>query len=124
MEAVIGILLIFTILIVLFQNPPVPLEFKTTNYKLRAITGLEVLKDLGYLRQHVSDENLTAIYLKMSPYIPNFVTYNITLFNLTTNITKIPTITDEFAVSVGYMVAGDADTYKPKEVVVYIWGFD
>ena len=109
----------------MFQNPPAPPEFKRINYKLKAYNGLKILENTGELRKDAVDNNVTSIKNKLNPFIPNFLNYNVTIFNETTNTTQMPSLTSESnTLSVSYLLAGDIDDYKPREIRVYIWGFE
>lgn len=136
LESGIAILMILLIIIFLYQNPPTSPEFKRINYKLKVYDGLQVLEESGDLRKDVikenaSDINVSSIKNKIRPYIPGFLSLNVTIFNETDNITEKPDL-DELikttgakneTLSVSYFLAGDYDDYKPREVRVYLWGF-
>jgi len=125
LESLIAILMLLFIVIYLFQNPPASPEFKRINYKLEAYNGLIILEKTGELRKHVVDNDTTSIENKLKPFIPAFLNYNVTIFNETANITQMPSLTNENnTLSVSYLLAGDIDDYKPREVRVYIWGFE
>lgn len=125
LESFISILMLFFIVVYLFQNPPTSPEFKTINYKLEAYNGLKILEKTGELRKDVVDNNVTSIENKLNPFLPNFLYYNVTIFNETTNITQIPSLVNEKnTLAISYLLAGDIDYYKPREVIVYVWGFE
>jgi hypothetical protein len=125
LESLIAILMLLFIVIYLFQNPPASPEFKTINYKLKAYNGLEILEKTGELRKYVVDNDTTSIENKLKPFIPAFLNYNVTIFNETANVTRMPSLTNENnTLSVSYLLVGDIDDYKPREVRVYIWGFE
>jgi hypothetical protein len=125
LESFIAILMIFFIVIFLFQNPPTSPEFSRINYKLKAYSGLMALEKTGELRKGVVDNNATSIQNKLNPYLPNFLNYTIIIFNETTNTTIKPVLTNENeTLSVSYFLSGDIDDFKPREVRVYIWGYE
>lgn len=125
LESLIAILMLLFIVIYLFQNPPASPEFKRINYKLKAYNGLEILEKTGELRKYVVDNDTTSIENKLNPFIPAFLNYNVTIFNETANVTRMPSLTNENnTLSVSYLLVGDIDDYKPREVRVYIWGFE
>lgn len=125
LESLISILMLLFIVVYLFQNPPASPEFKQINYKLKAYNGLKILENTGELRKDAVDNNVTSIENKLNPFILDFLNYNVTIFNETTNTTQIPSLTSESnTLSVSYLLAGDIDDYKPREIRVYIWGFE
>jgi len=125
LESIISILMMFFIIIFLFQNSPTSPEFEGINYKLKAYNGLKSLEKTGELRKHISDNNATAINESLDPFIPSFLSRDVVIFNDTTNITVKPSLTNiDEIISVSYFLAGDVDDYKPRDVIVYMWGFD
>jgi hypothetical protein len=124
LEVGIAILMILSIVIFLFLNPPAPPKYNVINYKMNAYRGLETLEQTGELRRYVANNNATAINESLSPYIPSFLSRAVVIFNDTTNITTKPSLTGvNDSISVSYFLAGDFDDYKPREVTVYIWGY-
>jgi len=125
LESAIAIMMILVIVIFLFQNPPTPPEYKRVNYKLKAYNALEVLEETGELRDKVMDNNVTFIVDKLNSSLPNFLNFTVVIFNDTTNITTKPSLANESEIlSVSYLLAGDLDNYQPRDVRVYIWGYD
>jgi len=124
LEVGIAILMILSFVILLFLNPPASPEYNIINYKMKAYNGLETLERTGELRRYVADNNATAINESLNPYIPNFLSRAVVIFNETTNLTTKPSLTDvNDSVSVSYFLAGDFDDYKPRDVRVYLWGY-
>jgi len=125
LESVIAILMIFFIIIFLFRNPPSSPEFEKINYKSKAYDGLKTLEETGELRKDVDNNNTTAINESLNPYIPSFLSRAVVIFNDTSNLTTKPSLANiSESISVSYFLAGDIDDYKPRDVRVYIWGFD
>jgi hypothetical protein len=125
LESLIAVLMLFLIVVYLFQNPPATPEFKRINYKLMAYDSLKMLEKTGELRNDAIKKNVTSIKNKMSPFLPGFLNYTVTIFNETANVTEIPSLSNEKnTLSVSYFLAGDIDNFKPMEVRVYIWGFE
>ena len=125
LESIIAILMMFFIIIFLFQNPPSSPEFEKINYKLKAYNALEALEKTGELRRYVSDNNATAINVSLNPYIQTFLSRAVVILNDTSNVTEKPNLTNiTESISVSYFLSGDIDDYKPRDVRVYMWGFE
>ena len=124
LEAGIAILMILSIIIFLFLNPPESPEYDIINYKMKAYEGLRTLERTGELRRYVADNNATAINESLRPYIPSFLSRAVVIFNDTANLTTKPSLSSiNESMSVSYFLAGDFDDYKPREVIVYVWGY-
>ncbi len=124
LEVGIAILMILSVLIFLFMNPPSSPEYNIINYKMNAYTGLETLEQTGELRRYVADNNATAIEESLNLYIPGFLNWAVVIFNDTTNLTTKPFLEDvNDSVSVSYFLAGDFDDYQSRDIRVYIWGY-
>jgi hypothetical protein len=106
-----------------FFRPISTPDTSMANYKKLAYDGLKVLSDEGKLRQYVLDNDVDTIKSRMSPYISH-LSYDVVIYNRTSNITAVPTITDNNVISVSYFFAGDAGNYSAREVRVFVWGFD
>jgi len=124
LEVSIAILLILSFVIFLFLNPSASPEYSIINYKTNAYTGLEALEQTGELRRYIADNNATAINVSLDPYIPNFLSRAVVIYNDTTNLTTKPFLSSiNDSISVSYFLAGDFDDYKAREVRVYMWGY-
>ena len=124
LEVGIAILMILSIVIFLFLNPPTLPEYRIINYKMKAYNGIDALEKTGELRRYVIDNNITVINESLNPFIPGFISREVVIFNETTNLTAKPSIFNlNDSVSVSYFLAGDFDDYKPREVRVYMWGY-
>jgi len=125
LESAIAITMILFIVVFLFQKPPTSPEFYEVNYKIKAFSGLKTLAMTGELRKHAMDNDVTSIENKLNSYIPSSLDYGVVIFNKSTNITEMPPITDKKEViSVSYLLTGDIDDYRPRDVRVYLWGLD
>jgi len=125
LESIIAILMMFFIIIFLFQNPSSLPEFEKINYKLKAYNGLKALEKTSELRRHTSNNNATAINESLDPFIPSFLSRAVVIFNDTSNLTVKPSLTGmSESISVSYFLSGDIDDYRPRDVRVYMWGFD
>ncbi len=124
LESVIAILMILFILIFLFQrSQPLP-EYQTINYKIKTYNGLKILDEIGRLRHHVLNNDITSIENGLNSYIPNFLNFTVVIFNETTNITEKPSLAEQNVLSVSYFLAGDFDDYRLREVKTYLWGLE
>ena len=124
LEVSIAILMILSFIIFLFLNPSDSPEYNIINYKLKAYEGLEALEKTGELRKYVNDNNATAINDLLDPYIPGFISWDVVIFNDTTNLTTKPSLSSiNDSISVSYFLAGDFDDYKPRDVRIYMWGY-
>jgi len=125
LESIIAILMIFFIIIFLFRNPPSSPEFERINYKSKTYNGLKTLEETGELREHAVNNNTTAINESLNPFISSFLSRAVVIFNDTSNLTTKPDLTNiSESISVSYFLAGDIDDYKPRDIRVYMWGFD
>jgi len=122
LEAVIAAILLFTALIFFFKPLPTP-EASEVGHKTAAYYGLKVLDELGKLRKNALDNNVTAIKNDLAPYI-SYLDYDVVIYNRTSNLTVVPSITAKDVISVSYFLAGDVGNYSAKEVRVLVWGFD
>lgn len=123
LESTIAILLMLFIVILLFQKQPTSSEFKRINYKIRAYEALKTLDEVGLLRKYAVDSNKTSIESEINSSIPDFLSYQVVIFNETTNTTEKISTTSETA-SVSYFIAGDFNNYDPRDVRVYLWEFE
>lgn len=126
LEVGIAILMILSIIIFLFLNPPTLPEYRKINYKIKAYEGLEVLERTGELRDFAINDtpNIVSINDSLNSFLPSFISRAIVVFNETTNLTVKPSLADvNDSITVSYFLAGDFDDYKPREVRVYMWGY-
>jgi uncharacterized membrane protein len=123
LEATISILLILFIVVYLFQNPFNSPEYERMNYKIKTYKAITVLDDTGKLRKDVVNNNVSSIRDNLYPFMPKNLNYNVTIFNDTSNITMKPSSSSDM-ISVSYFLAGDFDNYLPRDVRVYLWGFE
>jgi len=121
LEAIIAAVILMLSLVFYFRPLTFP-ETSEANYKLDAYNGLKVMEETGKLREYALDKNATAIKTDLSPYI--YLNYEVTIYNKTSNLTAIPSITANDIISISYFLAGDVGNYSAKEVRVLIWGFD
>jgi hypothetical protein len=118
-EVVIACVLIAGVFALFIYKPPISPELSELNYKLDALNGLKILDESGNLRKYVLEKNVETIKELLAPYIRT--NYEVALFNETTNLTAIPSISAAKILSVSYFLAGDVGNFSASEVRVYLW---
>jgi len=121
LEAVIGVLIIATVFINLFQKVgPLP-DFETVSWKLIGFNALKALdKNLG-LRQEVLTSNTSAIEAKLSEFMPPAANYTVRICDVSCASPAISASSAGSVVSVSYIIAGYRDSFAPRQVVLYLW---
>lgn len=122
LEAVIAAVLLLLSIIFFFKPLQTP-DTSEVNYKKTAYDSLKVLDEGGKLRKYALDNDASSIKNDLAAYISS-PHYDVAIYNRTSNLTAIPTITSNDVISVSYFLAGDAGNYSAKEVKVFVWGFD
>lgn len=120
LEAIIGIVMIVSILLLIFREPPTTPEFKIANYKSQVHKGLKILENFD-LRKDALNNDATSIEQDLAAYVSPELNYRVVIYNKTSNLTTIPNIKAEEVATVRYFLAGDIDNYSPREVRVYLW---
>lgn len=123
-EAFIAIMILVTLTSFIFTRPTTTPEIARLNYKLSAYNGLKLLEESGELREYTLKNNATGIESLLSSFIPYFLSYSVVIYNSTSNLTAIPTITANNTIVVNYFIAGSSGNYSAREIVIYMWGFD
>jgi len=126
-EAVISTIMVLSVLYVITKNPPMMQELSKVNYKLRIHEALETLDKSGQLRLYVLNNDSTSIKNEIEDMLPSNVNTFIVIYdedqlNLTQTFTAPSYLRD--IISVSYFIAGDVEVYSPREVRVYMWGFE
>jgi hypothetical protein len=131
LEAVIAILMILFIVVFVYKNPREVGTLRDIDLKLKAYNGLIALERSGDLRKAVIDNDASEIENDLNQFIPSHVTFRVVIYNTTqnstiANTTNYPSIIDDqsYVLVVSYLIAGDVDTYMPRDVRVFMWGFD
>lgn len=130
-EAVFAILMILFIIVFIYKNPREVATLRDIDLKTKAYDGLVALERSGDLRKAVIDNDATKIENDLDPFIPDYVTHRVVLYNSTqnstiANTTNYPSTIDDqsYVLVVSYLVAGDVDNYAARDVRVFMWGFD
>jgi hypothetical protein len=124
LEAAIASIMMIMTLVFVFQRSPDILELSKANYKVKIYDALKISDDTGDLRKNVMDNNALSIESDLNSYIPIYLDYNVTIYNKTSNLTDVPSISSENVITVSYFLAGRVGNYAPKEVRVFLWGFE
>lgn len=122
LEAFIAVSFLLLSLVFFFRPFAIP-DSSAFNYKKITYDSLKALDEGGKLRQYALDNDATSIKNDLSAYISH-LDYDVVIYNKTSSLTEIPTITDDDVISVSYFLAGEAGNYSAKEVRVFVWGFD
>ena len=119
LESIIAIFIMVTSMAFVLQKPPENIEMSYMNYKQTAYNSLKILEQVGDLRKNILDNDATSIKNDLSAHIK--VSYDVTIFNQTTNLTAIPSIDSKNILTISYFIAGKMGTYTPREVRIYMW---
>ncbi|MEM7825109.1 MAG: hypothetical protein QXO27_04010 [Candidatus Aenigmatarchaeota archaeon] len=120
-EALIAVGVLGVIILVFYRSLPTP-ELSELNYKLSGFEGIEILEKSN-LREYVLNNDATSIKNSLAQYFPT-LSYDVVIYNRTSNLTTIPAIEAEKIITVSYFLAGDVGNYSAREVRIYIWGFE
>ena len=118
LEAVIGILLILSVFLVIYNRDVQLPELDTVNYKLRGFAALKTLDETGELRQAVALNDTQAVTNKLSDILPQQLN---TLIVFCETDCALPAVSSEKIISLVYLVAGEVNSLKPKQVILYLW---
>ena len=124
LESAIAILIMVTVLALVISRPSNETEFDVVNYKLRVYNALKISDDVGSLRNDVLAENATAIEEDVEESIQSAYNYDVVIYNKTSALTEEPTIESNNVVTVSYFLSGNEGSYNPREIRVYIWGYE
>lgn len=119
LEAVIAVILIMVV-VVTYYGPKEKLpEFETISWKLSGFDALKALDASNELRQYVLANDTATIESKLLSILYINVNYQILVCD--SNCGK-PNINSDKITSVTYLIAGDVNNIKNRQVVLYIWG--
>jgi len=126
LESALAIVMMVTALAFVLSRPAGGSDLSAANYKLTAYNALKMMDDVGDLRENAVNDNASAIRTELQAYVPSTLSLDVAVFNSTTNTTAVPSpsASSSSVVTVGYIVAGRSGSYSPREVRVYLWGFD
>ena len=118
LEAVIAILMVMTTVVIYFGSKESFPEFESTNRGIRAFHALRALDQNNKLRSDVVANNTRNIENSLRSLIP--AEMNFQVFVCQTACGK-PSVQSEKMLSVIYLVAGDIDDFKPRQIILYMW---
>lgn len=118
LEAVIAILMILTIVVIYFGGKESFPEFSSINNGIRAFYALKVLDQSNKLRSDVVSNNTRNIENNLKPLMPGEISFQV--FVCQTDCGK-PAVQTENMISVNYLISGDIDSFKPRQIVLYMW---
>jgi len=120
LESIIAIVIMVTTVAFVLQKPPESLELSYVNYKQDAYNGLKISEEVGNLRKNALNGDASSIKSDLSSYMP--ISYDVAIFNQTSNLTAVPSLDSENIITVSYFIAGRMGNYTPREIRVYMWG--
>lgn len=130
-EAVVAILMILFIVVFIYRNPRETASLRDVDLKIKVYDGLVALDRSADLRKGVIENDVAKIKRELDPFIPDYVTFEVVLYNSTqnstiANTTNYPSSIDNqsYVLVVSYLVAGHVENYTPRDVRVFMWGFD
>jgi len=118
LEAVIAILMILTVVVIYFgSNESFP-EFESVSRGMRGFYALKVLDQSNKLRSDAIENNTKSIENNLRPLIPGEINFQV--FVCQTACGK-PSAQTESMVSVTYLISGDIDNFKSRQILLYMW---
>lgn len=124
LESAIAIVLMVTTLALIVRQPTTPREYDIVNYKLKVYSVLKISDDVGDLRTNVLNNNTDAIKSEIESSVHLYLNYEVVIYNRTGPISGVPSIDSENVATVSYFLAGRVGNYDPREVRIFMWGFD
>lgn len=126
LESAIAIIMMVTALAFLLSRTQGGTAASAENYKLYVYNALQISDTVGDLRRDAVNNDAAAIKTELQPQIPSTLQFDVAVYNSTTNTTALPSPSQSSSsvVTVGYLIAGWSGTYDPREVRVFVWGFD
>jgi hypothetical protein len=124
LESAIAILLMVTVLTLVVTQPQSMRELDIVNYKLRVFNALKATDDIGDLKVYVLNNDVNTIKAEVEQSGTPYLDYGVVIYNRTDALTVEPDIEAQNVVTVSYFLAGYVGDYDPREVRVFMWGFD
>lgn len=124
LESAIAIIIMVSTLFMITRQPQTTGELDIANYKLNVYKSLRIASDVGDLRRSAMNNNTDAIESEVEENAPTQLNYEVVIYNKTGAVTSESSIDSENVLTVSYFLAGRIGTYDPREVRVFVWGFD
>ena len=118
LEAIIAILIIFTVFITYYGAKDSMPEFQTINWQLKAYNALDSLDNTNDLRSYALANNSLAIENKLQPLMPPDANYQVMICDVECGK---PNVATEKMITINYMIAGDVNIFQPRQIVIYMW---
>jgi len=118
LESIISILIIFVVFIVYFASTEPVAEFETINWQLKGLYALRGLDQSNELRQYVLANSSQTIENKLIPLVPPEINIKVVICQL---YCEKPDVQSEKIVSVSYLIAGDVNDFRPRQIILYMW---
>lgn len=118
LEAVLAIIMILIVFITYYGTKEQLPEFETINWQLKTMSALRALDNTNDLRSYVVENNSIGLNNKLNPLLPPEVNHQVFICETQCGKTNV---TSEKIVSVSYLVAGDINNFKPRQVFVFLW---
>ena len=126
LEAALSIVMMVTALAFVLSRPETNADLSQINYKLSVYNALKISEEAGNLREDAVNNDAAAIRTELQAYVPSSLQLDVAVYNATSNTTAEPTLAGSSGgvITIGYIIAGRSGSYSPREVRVFVWGFD
>ena len=118
LEAIVSILTVFVIFVVFFGSNEVLPEFETINWQMKGFNALRSLDQSNDLRQYVLANSTGVIENKLLQFVPPEVNIKVVVCQA---FCEKPDVESEKIISINYLIAGDVNDYRPRQIVLYMW---
>lgn len=118
LESIISILIVFIVFVVYFASKQSPPEFETINWQLKGLYALRSLDQGNELRQYALANSSQAIENELIPLVPPEINIKVVVCQL---YCEKPDVQSEKIVSVSYLIAGDVNDFRPRQIILYMW---
>lgn len=118
LESIISILMIFVTFVVYFGSKEALPEFETINWQLKGFYAIRILDQSNELRSYVLANNTQAIENKLIPLVPPEIGIKVVVCQFDC---EKPDVQSEKLVSVSYLIAGDVNDFRPRQIMLYMW---
>ncbi len=118
--------MILFIVVYLFRNPVSVSSSRFVDFKIQIYEALASLDKTGDLRKLAVDNDVNEIKTDLNPFLADFLSYEVVIYNSTANITNYPSniTVQNNTIAVSYFISGDLGKYKPRDIRVFAWGFE